>query len=324
MTLFDLPLEELRDYRPRVRRPEDFDAFWQETLDTSRALAAAPVWQRVETRLALVDTYDLTFSGFEGQPIKAWLHVPAGAREPRPAVVEYIGYSGGRGLAWQSHTYAEAGYAHLVMDSRGQGWRGGVGDTPDLTPAAGRTSVPGLMTRGIRAPHAFYYRRLFTDAALILDAARMLPWVDPARVAVVGTSQGGGLAIAAAGLDRAVQAVCADVPFLCHIERALELTDADPYGEIVTYLAKYRDREEETLRTLSYVDAVHMAARAVAPALFSVALRDRVCPPSTVFAAYNAWGGEDRDIRVYPYNGHEGGGEYTVPARLAFLAERLR
>ena len=33
---------------------------------------------------------------------------------------------------------------------------------------------------------------------------------------------------------------------------------------------------------------------------------DDICPPSTVFAAYNHFAGE-KEIRVGPYNRHEGG-----------------
>ena len=37
MALFDLPLDELRDYRSRSVEPEDFDAFWSKTLDEARS-----------------------------------------------------------------------------------------------------------------------------------------------------------------------------------------------------------------------------------------------------------------------------------------------
>jgi cephalosporin-C deacetylase len=33
---------------------------------------------------------------------------------------------------------------------------------------------------------------------------------------------------------------------------------------------------------------------------------DTVCPPSTVFAAYNNYAGP-KEISVYPFNDHEGG-----------------
>ena len=47
---------------------------------------------------------------------------------------------------------------------------------------------------------------------------------------------------------------------------------------------------------------------------------DQVCPPSTVYAAYNHWAGE-KDIKVYPYNGHEGGQSYQMIEKLKFLKE---
>ena len=70
--------------------------------------------------------------------------------------------------------------------------------------------------------------------------------------------------------------------------------------------------------TLSYFDGVNLSARAKAKTLFSVGLMDQVCPPSTVYAAYNHWAGE-KEIRVYPYNGHEGGDRYQTVEKVKFL-----
>ena len=49
-------------------------------------------------------------------------------------VVGYQGYGGGRGLPLEHITWANAGYAELFMDTRGQGasWGSG-GETADLT-----------------------------------------------------------------------------------------------------------------------------------------------------------------------------------------------
>jgi cephalosporin-C deacetylase len=49
---------------------------------------------------------------------------------------------------------------------------------------------------------------------------------------------------------------------------------------------------------------------------------DDVCPPRTIFAAYNHYQGP-KDIRVWPFNGHEGGESYQTLERAAFLAEVL-
>jgi cephalosporin-C deacetylase len=329
MPVFDLPLDQLRTYAPDVHEPADFDAFWQASLkQTGNRPLILDVWP-VQTDLSLVDSWDVTFSGFDGDPIRAWYTRPAHTDTPLPAVVEYIGYGRGRGLPHERLTWPAAGYAHLLMDNRGQGDEyGNGGDTPD--PHGGSLGGPGPMTRGILAPEDFYYRRLITDAVRAVEAVRALPGVDPTHVAATGNSQGGGLAIAVAGLVPDLAALIATAPLLCHLQRAIEITDAAPYGEIVKYLAVHREAEEAVRRTLSYVDAVAFARRATAPAHFGVGLRDNVCPPSTVFAAYNQYGAAnsrptppDQTMYVYPFNHHEGGEAVHVERQLQWLAARL-
>jgi cephalosporin-C deacetylase len=324
MALFDLPLEQLERYAPAVDEPADFDAFWRSTLDEAAAHPVLAEVQPFPTDLRLVDVWDVTFAGFGGDPVRAWFTRPAGVRDPLPAVVEYAGYGRGRGLPHERLTWPVAGYAHLLMDNRGQGGHyGSGGDTPD--PHGSALGGPTPVTRGILTPQDYYYRRLVTDAVRAVEAVRALPGVDPARVAAVGNSQGGGLAIAVAGLVPDLAALVTTAPFLCHIQRAIEVTDASPYGEIVSYLAVNREAQDAVRRTLSYVDGVSFARRASAPAHFGVGLRDMVCPPSTAFAAYNQYGcaSVDRVMHVYPFNQHEGGEAVHVRRQLRWLGARM-
>ncbi|TLS43264.1 acetylxylan esterase [Streptomyces montanus] len=322
MALFDLPLDQLRSYRSASVEPEDFDAFWAKTLQGAREHELDARFEPVETHLTSVKVYDVTFAGFGGHPVKGWLTLPAGADTPRPAVVEFIGYGGGRGLPHTHLLWASAGFAHFVMDTRGQGsaWGGG-GGTPD--PVGSSPAYPGFMTRGVDEPEGYYYRRVFTDGVRAVEAARSHPLVDASRTAAVGSSQGGGIAIAVGGLVPDLAAIAPDVPFLCDFPRATTLTDRDPYREIGNYLKTHRGRTEQVRRTLSYFDGVHFAARGRAPALFSAALEDQTCPPSTVFAAFNAWPHDDKEIEVYEFNDHEGGGPYQEAAKLSWLPSRL-
>lgn len=326
MSASDLPLEQLRDYRPELRLPAGFDGFWERTL---AELAQHPAQVRRTPEpvgLRTVEVDDVRFTGWGQQEVAAWFLRPAGTEGPLPCVVEFLGYSGGRGLPHERLLWSAAGYAHLLVDTRGQGWGWAVGATGDAG-YDGASSGPGVITRGLHDPHAHYYRRVYSDAVRAVEVARSLPEVDPGRVVVHGISQGGGIAISVAGLVDGLAGVMADVPFLCAFRRALEVTDADPYGEVLRWLANRRDDVEQALDTLDHVDAVHLGTRAGAPALFSVALRDEVCPPSTVFAAYNHYGGAspgpvDKDIRVWWGNGHEGGGAHQQREQLAWLAAR--
>ncbi|APE26596.1 MULTISPECIES: acetylxylan esterase [Streptomyces] len=322
MTQFDLPLDQLRTYRSESVEPEDFDAFWAETLGEARAHPLDARFEAVPTGLATVETYDVTFGGFGGQPVRGWLVLPAGTTEPLPVVVEFLGYGGGRGLPHTHLLWASAGFAHFVMDTRGQGSGWATGDTPD--PVGSAPSFPGFMTRGVEDPYTYYYRRLFTDAVRAVEAARSHPLVDASRTAVTGGSQGGGITLAVAGLVPDLVAVAPDVPFLCDFPRATTVTDRMPYREIGSYLKTHRGRVRQVAETLAHFDGVHFAARAMAPALFSTALEDLTCPPSTVFAAFNAYAGEEKAIEVYDFNDHEGGGVFQQAAQLRWLPGRLR
>jgi len=321
LPLTDLPLVELRTLRPEVQEPDDFDVFWGSTLAESRRLAWAPRIQKIDTVMTTVDVYDVTFAGYRGHPIRAWLTVPCSVVAPLPTVVEYQGYNGGRGLPGERLMWASAGYAHLFVDARGQGsgWGTG-GDTAD--PDGSDASSAGWMTRGILDKDCYYYRRVYTDGVLAVEAARALPMVDGSRVSVTGGSQGGGIALAVAGLVPDLRAVMPDVPFLCHFRRAVEIACDEPFTEIVRYLSVHRGVEAQVFSTLSYFDGVNFAKRATAPALFSAALMDDIVPPSTIFAAYN-WYAADASIEVYAFNGHEGGAQFQFFKQAAWLPQHL-
>ncbi len=326
MAHVDLPLDQLRIFTPVVAVPPDFDEFWERTLTQARAAAGDVEVTPVDTGLAQVDVFDVTFPGFGGHPVKAWYARPSGIDSDLPCIVEISGYGGGRGLSVEHTLWPSAGYAYLIIDTRGQGsaWGAG-GDTPD--PVGSTAATPGYMTRGILDPEQYYFRRVITDAVRGVDAARALPGVDGTRVAFKGISQGGGIAIAVAGLVPDLVAVMTDVPFLCHFERAVSLADTMPYAEIRQYLSVHRDSTEQVFRTLSYVDGVNFAKRASARALWSIALMDDTCPPSTSFAAYNSYGelagGAEKDIVIYPYNGHEGGGAHQIARQITFMASLI-
>ncbi|MEV0113679.1 acetylxylan esterase [Streptomyces sp. NPDC050844] len=321
MPHFDMPLDELRRYRPDLTEPDDFDAFWEKTLSAAREHDLDARFDPVDVPLSTVDVFDVTYAGFGGHPVKGWLILPAGTSEPLPAVVQYIGYGGGRGLPHERLLWSAAGFAHFVMDTRGQGSGGSVGDTPD--PVGSGPAYPGHMTRGIEDPHEYYYRRVFTDGVRAVEAARAHPLVDGSRVAAIGGSQGGGITLAVGGLVPDLAAIACDVPFLCDFPRSTTLTDRPPYREIALYMAARRGSEERVFQTLSYFDGVHFAARGRAPALFSAGLEDLTCPPSTVFAAHNAYAGAERSMEVYAFNDHEGGGPHQEGVQLRWLAEHL-
>ena len=321
MAFFDFSLEQLQTYKPSRVEPADFDAFWRDTLDAARAFALDAQFMPADFGLKTLDVFDVTFNGYNGQSIKGWLLLPRERAGKLPCLVEYLGYGGGRGYPYNWLIWASAGLAHFVMDTRGQGSVWLHGDTPDLA-EGDNPQTPGFMTRGVLDPKTYYYRRVFTDAVRAVKVAASHPAVDARRIAITGTSQGGGITLAVAGLlPNAIQFALPDVPFLCHYRRATHIVDSEPYQEIVRYCRAHRDQIDRVFHTLAYFDGVNFATRARASALFSTALMDNICPPSTVFAAYNHYAGE-KQIKVYEYNLHDGGGIHQVAEKIKFLQSR--
>jgi len=312
----DLPLAELRDYRPDVYEPPDFDEFWTREIGDARSHDVNAQFTPAETAIRHAQVFDVTFAGHGGDPIKAWLLIPLAGAPNETVIVEYTGYGGGRGNPLDWLTWSSAGYPHLIMDTRGQGgaWRSA--ETSDLGDG-GQPSSPGFLTRGISDPRGYYYTRLFVDAA----GPSTRPGVTPTLPACASSRQASAKGRSCArcctpGRRRVCDVARRPIPRASASSR--EITRACPMPNLrstaspprrdrtgIPHGLVHRRREpRETLRC---------------PALFSVGLLDEVTPASTVFAAFNHYAGP-KEIAVYSFNGHEGGGTTHLLKQLDFLA----
>ena len=124
MALFDMPLAELRSYRPELAEPDDFDEFWQRTLAQAAGYELAARFEPYDAALTEVEVYDASFAGWGGHRIAGWLIVPKHAARPMPCVMQYLGYHRGRGLPHDHLLWPASGRAVFVVDTRGQGASG--------------------------------------------------------------------------------------------------------------------------------------------------------------------------------------------------------
>lgn len=302
--LFDLPLDELRTYRGRNPRPDDFDAYWEAALAEARALDPAPVLEPVRGFDGVVaDCFDLWFSGVGGARVHARLWQPKEVRGRHPALLRFHGYAG-RAPDWSAMLgWAARGYTVAALDCRGQG-----GSSEDAGTVRGNT-LRGHIVRGADdAPEKLLFRQIFLDTVVLARVVLAREDVDEARVGATGASQGGGLTLACAALVPEIKLAAPIYPFLTDYQRVWEMDLAKgAYEELQTHFRLFdprHEREEEFFRRLGYIDVHHLAPRIRAETMLVTGLADQICPPSTQFAAYNAIEAPKRQV-LYPDFGHE-------------------
>ena len=142
-----------------------------------------------------------------------------------------------------------------------------------------------LLTHNIVDHHTYAYRGFYVDTWRGIDFSLSRPEVDPTRIGVTGTSQGGGLTICTAAMRP--EPPRQRVPLPLWLLDAIELTHTYPYEEINDYLRQHPDSRPEVEETLAYFDGLNFADRITCPIIVNIGLQDNVCPPETGYALFN-------------------------------------
>ncbi len=297
MPSIDMPLDQLRQYKPPLYREADFDAYWDSTIAEAIRQPLNVELIPYELPARGVRFYAVRYDGFGGGRIAGWYARPD-SKGPFPGICQYHGYSGRGPRPMDLLNFASQGIAVLSMDCRGQN-----GQSEDAGSGC-EGAVSGWMTRGIRDPKKYYYRFVYADAVRALELLAQRDEVDEKRLAITGGSQGGGISLAVSALsDRPILSL-PDIPFLCDFRRAIQITPNGPYPEIVNVFKAFPAIESAAMRTLSYCDNLNLAPRIKCRTVISNALWDDVCPPSTIFGVYNHITAE-KQMEIYPYHKHE-------------------
>jgi cephalosporin-C deacetylase len=300
---FDLPLDELYTYQGTNPRPADFDEFWDQSLAEMKAIDPQIELIHADFEHPAADCYHLYFTGVGGARIYAKLVKPKTINAPMPALLMFHGYSGNSGDWLDKINYAAAGFIVAALDCRGQG-----GLSEDPGGIRGWT-LNGHFIRGVEdTPKNLTMRQIFLDTAQLAGIVMAMPEVDATRVGAMGASQGGGLTLACAALEPGIKRAAPVYPFLSDYKRVWEIDlDEQAYNELKLYFRRFdprHEKEDEIFTTLGYVDIQHLCPRIRAEVLMSTGLRDKICPPSTQFAAYNKISSV-KSMDLYPDYAHE-------------------
>ncbi len=297
MPSIDMPLEQLRQYKPALYRQEDFESFWNTTMAQSekQPLNAELIPYDLPTRG--LQCFAVRFDGFGGGRLAGWYLRPD-VRGKCPGLCVYHGYSGRAPRPLDLVPFVTQGICVLSMDCRGQN---GQSQDSAIYPEGHHL---GWMTAGIRDPRSYYFRYVYADAVRALEVLAHREEVEAGRLAVTGASQGGGLTLAAAALLRKPILALPDIPFLCDFRRSITIATAGPYPEITGFLKSFPHLYEQTIRTLSYFDCLNLAPWITCRTIVSNGLWDEICPPSSIYAVYNHITAE-KQMEVYPFHKHE-------------------
>ncbi|PIU20649.1 MAG: hypothetical protein COT18_01200 [Elusimicrobia bacterium CG08_land_8_20_14_0_20_59_10] len=270
--------------------PADLDEFWKGTL---AALASVPADLKLagapEQSDEKVKCFKADYAGFGGMRLYAWYCRPA-ADGKYPAVLINPWY--GRTTVSPPAGAARRGFAALAWQGRGFEV-----DLPAYPP-----ENSGYALSGIEDRDAYAYRALYANAVRGVDVLASLPEVNAARIGVAGSSQGGGLSLAAAALDPRVAAVSADFPFMCDLYTGVPLSEGT-LKSVRELTEREPSKRAAVLSTIPYFDLLNLAPKIKAPVKLQAGLRDTACVPGGIRNVYNAIKSPGR-LEEFPDSGH--------------------
>ena len=161
----------------------------------------------------------------------------------------------------------------------------------------------------ITDPERYYYRGGYMDCVRGVDFLDTRPEIDSERIGVWGFSQGGGLSLATASLDRRITAAVAGVPWLCNFPVAADITTS-PYVELHDWLAEHPGDRDAAMATLTYFDQLSLADSISCPILIGGAIQDEVHPMRTVMPVFDKIQSM-KSVIVYPDLDHEYRTDFT-------------
>jgi cephalosporin-C deacetylase len=300
------------NYVSQTQKPGDFEAFWDDILAAAAQTALAPETVPETLRTSDdIETFQVFYTSLDQIRIAAWYCRPRHVTGRLPAILVLPGYQSDPGIPKE---WARRGYAALAAAPRGK-----LRSNRQFNPG-----YPNLLTHNIVDRHTYAYRGFYVDTWRAVDYLLSRPEVDPERLGVTGSSQGGGLTITTAAMRPEIKAAAAGAPYLCGFLDAITLTHTYPYEEINDYLRLHPDSRAAVVATLPYFDGISFADRIQCPIIVNIGLQDNVCPPETGYAVFNAIASQDKQLYAYDGHGHEAGRVQHDAVVAAFFKKRLQ
>ncbi len=281
--------------KPGSPYPKDFQEYWNKEKQSLRAL----LMQVKSKSMTISDNgyvcFDTEINCTGPKPARGYFAKPAKAREHSLPIVLVVHAAGVKGSWCRSETanalnYAKKGQGALCFDLNAHGMLNGQSDEYYNNLEVGE--LKDYYAVGLESREDLYFRGMCLRLLRTLEFLTRQPEWDRKRIIVIGESQGGGQALAAAGLDHRVSAVVATVPAMC-----------DWGGTLVNRKGGWpqpfeRPGDQEKMKqTLPYFDNANLLKDSKATIVVEIGLIDNVCPATSIYAAINQAKGKKT---IYP------------------------
>lgn len=275
------------ELKPSMPVPEDFDAFW----NTQKAKLAkvplnaklTPVLNNEGINKANAELFDVQVDCV-GAPVSGYYVRPKGAAKGSlPAIITLHGAGVNSAGVQTNWVNKEGGMLSMNINAHGIP----NGQPKEFYENLKNGDLRNYNTRGRSDREQVYFLGMFLRVARAIDFMASQPEWDGKTIILYGSSQGGFQAFAGAALDSRVTFFCAGVPAGSdHTGFAANRIAGWPKLVALTPDAKHDYASTEAARYFDNVNfAIHTKAKGAA---VTVGFIDKTCPPSTVYAAYNA------------------------------------
>jgi cephalosporin-C deacetylase-like acetyl esterase len=271
--------------KPSLPVPEDFDAFWSAQKKKLAAIPINPRLTPVKSPQAEVECFDLQADSV-GAPVSGYFAKPVGAKPKSLPIMLTVHGAGVRssGLGTAAN-WAKQGFLALDINAHGIA----NGKPAEFYRDLERGELSGYRQRGRESRETVYFLGMFLRLVRAIDFLTAQPEWDGRVLVVHGSSQGGAQSIVAAGLDSRVTFFAAGVAAMCDHSGAMA-NRISGWPKLVP-LGEDGRPDAKVLEAARYYDMVNFASRITVPGIMTVGFIDTTCPPTSVYAAYNALAG---------------------------------
>lgn len=264
------------EIQPTTTLPADFQQFWDEAKAELAKVPVNPVVTLMpESCTDKVDVYHVSINNISGKiygilckpkaagKYPAILHVPGAGIRP---------YSGDMWSAERGVITFQIGIHGIPVNLNQEVYN-------NLSAAA----LNSYWRFGLDDRDHYYFKRVYLGCVRAVDFIESLEDFNGKDIAVTGGSQGGALSIITAGLDNRINYLAGFYPALCDLTGYL-------HGRAGGWPHLFRDgytNKPKKVETSKYFDVVNFARFVKVPGWYSWGYNDNVCPPTSMYAAYN-------------------------------------